>query len=211
MEIVRLVMLRDHIDSFTLDDPKPGLAEFREIGGMVIAKAHSFVRRSLRNSAVDKMREANRIKGIVHSSEQILFVCSGNICRSPFAEYYARAVLPRVFTIRSCGFIEEENRSSPYQAIEIAKNWDVDLTKHKSVLIRDHLVEDSDIIFIFEEKHFEKFQSYFPDEIHKVFYLGDLNKDCSYEIEDPYGGDENRFRSIYTEISHALEKLRVHP
>ena len=107
LEFLRLFTFRDHIDSFTIDDPKPGLAEFREIGSMVVAKGNSFLKRRIRNATFVKKLTAQRIKGIVHSSRQILFVCSGNICRSPFAEIYAKSILPRVISVRSCGFIEK--------------------------------------------------------------------------------------------------------
>ena len=81
-EFLRLITFRDHIDSFSLDDPKPGIAEFRQIAGMVFTKGNSYIKRVIRNGYLSKKRRTLKIRNAVHSSNQILFVCSGNICRS---------------------------------------------------------------------------------------------------------------------------------
>lgn len=208
-EIFRLLTFREHIDSFTLDDPKPGFVEFREIGGMVLAKGKSFIHRTIRNSKFVQYRNARKIKEIVHSSRQILFVCSGNICRSPFAEYYAKRILPRVINIKSCGFHERPNRASPRQAIDSAKTFNVDLRNHRSISISTLLVEASDIVFVFEEKNYDRFVGAFPEHINKVFFLGDLKDTGDYEIEDPYNGDHKKFGTIYKQICLALDSLNL--
>ena len=208
-ETLRLITFRDHIDSFTIDDPKPGFIEFREIGAMVVAKGHSFARRRIRNSRPMRYRNSNKIRDIVHSSEQILFVCSGNICRSPFAEHYAKSALPGVFSVKSSGFHPQDNRCSPFQAIGAALRFEIDLRTHRSSTISEMMVEDSNIIFVFEEKNYERFCVEFPDSTEKVFFLGDLKPQGDYEIEDPYGGDEKRFIDIYNQIRSSIDALRL--
>lgn len=207
-EVFRLLTFRDHIDSFSLDDPRPGWAEFREIISMVVAKAHSFIRRGIRNSRPVRNHRSNRIKEIVHSSQQILFVCSGNICRSPFAAIYAQKILPRVFTVKSCGFHQQKDRPSPNQAVASASSFEIDLSKHASVKITDFLVDNSDIVFVFEEKNYDRFCEEFPNDIEKVYFVGDLKARGDYEIEDPYGGDDERFTSIYQEICDSIDNLK---
>lgn len=208
-ELFRFLTLREHVDSFALDDPRPGLAEFREIISMVIAKGHSFAKRGVRNSVPVRKLRTKKIKDIVHSAQQILFVCSGNICRSPFAEFYARRHLPKVIAMRSCGFHERTNRTSPNQAIASAEHFDVDLMSHRSRVISDLLLEESDIVFIFEEKHFERLAEEHPKHIGKTFFLGDLKPSGDYEIEDPYGGDLERFTKIYKQVAYSLDTLRL--
>ena len=176
---------------------------------MVLAKAKSFVTRSAIESAPARKFRRQKIKDIVHSSRRILFVCSGNICRSPFAEYYAKTVLPKVIEVRSSGFHEVANRKSPNQAIESATEFGVDLSDHRSTTLDELLVSSADIIFIFEEKHRDSMVELFPDHIEKTYYLGDLKSHGSTEIADPYGGDKKRFSEAYHQIIDALDQLRL--
>lgn len=208
-ELFRFITMREHVDSFALDDPKPGLEEFREIIAMVFAKAHSFAKRSIRNSSIVRKHRSKKIKDIVHSAQQIVFVCSGNICRSPFAEYYAKQHLPKVIAMRSCGFHDRTERHSPKQAMASAQRFNIDLTSHRSKVISDVLLEESDIIFIFEEKNFERLAEEYPKHIAKAFFLGDLKPTGDYEIEDPYGGDFDRFTTIYQQVAYSLDTLRL--
>lgn len=66
--------------------------------------------------------------------DRVLFVCHGNICRSPFAEHAARARLGDAIHVSSAGFIGP-GRPSPTEAITAARELGVDLTAHRSTLL----------------------------------------------------------------------------
>jgi protein-tyrosine-phosphatase len=70
------------------------------------------------------------------------------------------------------------------------------------------LVDNSDVVLLFEEKNIERFKEHFPDAAEKVFFLGDLKPEGDYEIEDPYGGDGSRFEEIYQQITASLDTLK---
>ena len=56
----------------------------------------------------------------------IAFVCLGNICRSPFAELYARKHYSD-YHFHSFGFLKQNNRLPPLNAVKAAQNWNIDL------------------------------------------------------------------------------------
>ena len=80
--------------------------------------------------------------------ESILFICKGNICRSPFAEYISSRkynVFNR-YLFYSAGINVINPKSPPEDAIISARNFGVDLQDHKSRPIKYSLVESNDII-----------------------------------------------------------------
>lgn len=66
--------------------------------------------------------------------DSVLFVCHGNICRSPFAEHAARGRLGDVIRVTSAGFIGP-GRTSPSEAVTAARAFGVDLTAHRSTML----------------------------------------------------------------------------
>ncbi len=206
-EYFRLLTFREHVDSFTLDDPAPALTEFREVASMMAAKSLSIARRNIRSFGPIHKRRQKLIRRLSKSANNINFVCSGNICRSPFAAGYAAEVLPTNTVITSTGFHEVTNRAPPAQAVQSAAELGVDLSSHRSMLIDDLAVRSSDLIFVFEEKHMVAFHQKFPFFSGEIFYLGDMIPGSEFEIADPYGGGNDRFREIYLSIVQALDYL----
>src|SRR5262249_49103056 len=81
----------------------------------------------------------------------ILFVCHGNICRSPFAaflfEKLARERLLTSIRVESAGFIGPD-RASPPQALDAAARRGIDMSAHRSQLLKDRLVRGSDLVVV---------------------------------------------------------------
>lgn len=71
----------------------------------------------------------------------IVFVCYGNICRSPFAEHYARKTFAEdglsAWTLRSAGVGAISGTPSPRPARQAASHWDVDLSPHRATHVND--------------------------------------------------------------------------
>ena len=91
-----------------------------------------------------------------------MFVCWGNICRSPFAQYYAQKFLPESIEVLSCGYHTHDGRYCPYEAIAAAKKFGIDLTNHRSRVINENLVQNAQAIFVFDEKSHNKLLSLYP-------------------------------------------------
>ena len=206
-EYWRLITCREHVDSFATDDPSPALKEFGSVIAMMVAKAVSVTHRRVRSLGPLHALRRYRIRRRTLAARKVLFLCSGNICRSPFAAAYARGVLDPGIEVHSSGFHHVVSRRAPIQAVQSARELGVDLANHTSNRIDAATLDQFDVVFVFEEKHLDALRSEFPRYRGDVFYLGDALIGSDYEIADPYGGGADRFRAAYLAIAYAIDFL----
>ena len=139
----------------------------------------------------------------------VLFLCTGNICRSPFAERHLRerALSADVdsLSVRSAGFVRQEDRSSPGPAVRTAAEHDVDLSDHESTTVSRDLVAWSDVTFVMEPRHHVLARRRFGRGIDDVYLLNAFRDGDGFEIPDPITGDEDAFRRVYDSIAAANE------
>lgn len=86
-----------------------------------------------------------RVPVVPSNPQSVLFVCKGNICRRPFAEYIAsklesEGALPRI-KFGSAGLHVRQPLPAPEHAIGVAKQFGVDLGRHRSQPTTQALVE----------------------------------------------------------------------
>jgi predicted ATP-grasp superfamily ATP-dependent carboligase/protein-tyrosine-phosphatase len=134
------------------------------------------------------------------NAKNIVFVCRGNICRSPFAEYYSKNKFPGK-DFASTGTYSLQNRYSPMNAINAAAALGVDLTEHQSKVIDIEQREKTDFFIVMDKLNYhELIQLGIPE--NKIYFLS------GKEIADPYKKDTSEFRNCYLEIKNAIDKLR---
>ncbi|MBI4666271.1 MAG: low molecular weight phosphotyrosine protein phosphatase [Nitrospinae bacterium] len=143
---------------------------------------------------------------------RVLFVCSGNLCRSPFAEYLlqkaaAERGLKNIFA-ESAGTMALEGNPAASKAVAEAKLWELDLRHHRARLLTRNMIEDAELVAVMEKHHYYSALALAPGESEKIILLGELLPDReSPEIEDPYGQGDEYFISVFTDIARAVEKL----
>lgn len=149
---------------------------------------------------------------------QILFVCSGNICRSPMAEGYLRYKIPSKYKtmvrIQSAGTLGIEKAPASLAAADIMRESNVDISNHVSQGINYNLVENSDLILTMEMEHYNFIKKQYRPSGDKLQLLGDIGstEPCSDNgIFDPVGGNLDTFRDcrnlIINEIDRSLPKI----
>ncbi|MDP4266813.1 MAG: ATP-grasp domain-containing protein [Bacteroidota bacterium] len=129
----------------------------------------------------------------------IAFLCVGNICRSPFAELYAKKKYGNIYNFTSYGLINQNNRKSPEFAIMVANDNGIDLKDHKSKYLTPEIIKNIDIIFIMDFKVYYEFMKKYPQYIKKIYLLN--NKKV---INDPYNKSYEYFSEIYNEIMDSI-------
>jgi len=206
LEIRHLLMLRERSDTFVLDDPLPGIMELIELRklaaeGIRLLHLHLFRIPGIRRFYVSKIIE--RVK----KAKILLFVCKGNICRSPFAHYYAEKLFASSKTIISAGTYQYDNRPSVPEAIEAAKRLGIDLSTHRSKRLDASLVSNADLIFTFDENNRLEVLHEFPTARSKIVRLGLLLDNESPVIADPFGGSVEMYLKTYRMIQQAMERL----
>ena len=127
----------------------------------------------------------------------ILFVCSGNTCRSPMAEGYLNSKRIKNIRALSCGFISE-GESVSENAATVMKEIGIDISAHKSRLVSGDLTR-ADKIFCMGESHRQALLSA-GIKAEKIFVLGG-------GISDPFGQSVEVYRECRNQIINAIDEL----
>ena len=202
--IGRLVVGRERWDTFTRDDPRPGLVE---LGAATKVLADKFAerlpgaRRRRRRRAVRRLRRLARGAARPH----VVFVCHGNICRSPFAAELARRAAGARWRIDSAGVLPVEDRPAPAEARAVAAEFGLDLAAHRSRHLDPELAA-ADLLVVFDQKNALALDQRYPDTATRTVKLGELLDDGD-DILDPLGGDRATFRAVYDRIAAAVARL----
>ena len=136
----------------------------------------------------------------------MLFVCSGNICRSPMAEGLLRtyaAARERPVEVKSAGTLNIIDVPADAYAVGVCAELGVDLGSHRSQGVTRELLAWADYILVMEYAHAAAVRALLPEVGEKVLLLGGFGR--SMEIADPIGGWKFQFRWSRDEIKVAVE------
>ncbi len=145
----------------------------------------------------------------------ILFVCTGNICRSAMAHHYLQKRLYDLkkendIFVSSCGTSAQNGERSTESAIQVMKKYDVDLVTHKATNMFDIDVTNYDLVLCMTEAHKYNFLTFFPKMDGKVFTLKEYvygeDKD-NIDISDPWGYGIKIYDDCAKEIVDCVDKL----
>ena len=211
LEVLNLVMLRERFDTFVIDDIGPGLATIAKMLRVVQQKISRVLRHKLVAVPFIRRHMVRRAVRAVRRARTILFVCKGNICRSPFAEQLARQRLDVSADIISSGYFPRSGRSSPEAALEAAGDFGVNLKTHRSRRLNDTVLKQADIVFVFDEHNRNTLRREHPSVKGKLFPLGIMLATANTVICDPWSwsGDVTEFSKAYTLIAQAIERLKA--
>jgi protein-tyrosine phosphatase len=159
-----------------------------------------------------RRRRAEEIVLAVGQPRVVLFLCTGNICRSPYAEKVFRRLEAGSEGTRidaaSAGFLAA-GRPSPESAVRVAGERGIFLQEHRSRQAERDLLARADLIVAMEAQHEEKAIVALGQAPRGLFLLGDLDPllPTRREIQDPWGHDDRVFRESFERIDRCVARL----
>jgi protein-tyrosine phosphatase len=122
----------------------------------------------------------------------ILFVCTGNICRSPMAQALFNARAQRegehdqYFAASAGTWALEDQPATGYAIAEMSRRG-IDLTQHRGQNVTAALMEQASVVIVMTRNHLDALAAEFPHQRKKFHLMSEL-KGRGFDVSDPYGG-----------------------
>lgn len=140
---------------------------------------------------------------------RLLFVCSGNLCRSPTAMYLARDRAERrdlVIEVDSGGTLGIEGRECPSHTQAVLREWNIFLDDHRSKGLTPELMDWADLVLVMTYDHAATLRERFPDTSAEITLLGPFGGQAP-EVMDPIGRWRRFHRKVRDQIEQCVEGL----
>ena len=154
------------------------------------------------------------IPAIPKTSRSFLFVCFGNIMRSPMAEALLQQEVSNrtrneTLMVASAGLHATPGNVAHPWAQAASADFNISLQKHRAQLLTAKMVYDADAIFAMDFQNKAELLALYPESKHKIFMLSSCLRGPGQheEIADPYFGDVEATRNCYRTLQTCVQNL----
>ena len=143
--------------------------------------------------------------------KHVIFICTGNICRSAMADGYLKYRLRQLgkdlnVKVSSGGTHAVQGEESPTFARKAIEKYGANIQTHTATTLENSDIEKADYILVMTERHKRDVIRKYPELEEKIKLLGEYAKDKEYEeIDDPWGYNFNVYENCAKEIVDSIE------
>ena len=142
----------------------------------------------------------------------ILFVCTGNTCRSSMAQAILTQILARQgfsdqVRVASAGTHTVSGLPASPEAVDVLREiWHLDLSEHGSTPLSSDIIIATDLVLTLSAEHRDYLLSLAPEAADKTFVLSDFAGAGGHGVSDPIGAGRDKYQRVAEEISGYLEQ-----
>jgi len=138
------------------------------------------------------------------ATQRLVFVCQGNICRSAFADWYARS---KGLPCASLGFATGGDAPAHPTAIETARRFGIDLTRHRTTDLEDFAFRPGDLALVMEIRQVKRLAPSLAGHDAQLSLLGLWARPKRPHIHDPNHLNMEYFETCFQAIASAVDGL----
>lgn len=132
----------------------------------------------------------------------VLTVCTGNICRSPIAQYLLQARTKKHrTTVESAGLRALQRHPADPQAVMLMKQRGFDISTHRGRQLTNEMLREAELILVMETAQRLALEDKAPWARGKIYTLGHWDE---FDIPDPYGKPLAIFESVTELIDRSV-------
>jgi glycine hydroxymethyltransferase len=141
--------------------------------------------------------------------KHVLFICTGNVCRSPMAEGLLRHMAGDRVKVASAGLGAGHGQPPSAHAIEVLRKEGIDIADIRSQPVSAHLLQQADYIFTMTRDHLDMLLLLFPEMASKTRLLRfeEAAKGGRADVTDPIGGTRATYESCKADIQRAMSHV----
>jgi protein-tyrosine phosphatase len=143
----------------------------------------------------------------------VLFVCTGNLHRSPMAEYFFKSLIIDTsnWQISSAGTYTRKGMRTNAEVLSVLKSYGIDASAHRTQVVTRRKIHNHNLVLCLAHNHKEALRAEFPDLKERIYLLSEMAGKTE-SVDDPIGGPLVEYEATAKEIigylSQGLERIK---